>query len=378
MALLLALVLLALCAVLRPFVLLLWRQHRSPPARPPRPALRVLAVRQPRGDARAGEQQPRRPLGRPLRPRLCLPRFLSGPRLMTTDPVAIAHILGHADDYPQARLCARHPRRHGRRSRRPSSSSRGDAHRRQVRGLPSPSATRCLTHPRSAQDPRTCLFIADPAAPLNQVQTPAFSAAHIRTLTPVFYDKATEVAYMRLVTILYSPRAAARHLARHTRRHRSFLGTSAPSTSSHGRGRATLDVIGLAGACFLLLLTHRSSPRRLRVRLQRADRRHERARARLLLRLRHRPPLPASSPILQAWFPILRRFVRPFPFSPFFPHPIPFASLIFPTPAPYSISISIHSLFLCLFPFPPRRSQAPIYTPRAHRRAHWPTYTGVL
>ena len=58
--------------------------------------------------------------------------FLSGPRLMTTDPVAIAHILGHADDYPKPdfvrdTLAAMTAGRDG------LLVVEGDAHRRQVR-----------------------------------------------------------------------------------------------------------------------------------------------------------------------------------------------------------------------------------------------------
>ena len=83
-------------------------------------------------------------------PALVYRGFFSGPRLMTTDPVAIAHILGHADNYPKPNfvrdtLAAMTAGRDG------LLVVEGDAHRRQVRiSLLSHTASRCLTSPGPA------------------------------------------------------------------------------------------------------------------------------------------------------------------------------------------------------------------------------------
>ena len=105
------------------------------------------------------------------------------------------------------------------------------------------------------------------------------------------------------------------------------------------------------------------------------------------------PAASASSPSSKRGSPSYGASYVPSRLSPFFLlfPPSHRLSLVFPPPphtAPYSISISIHSLFLCLFPFPPeaaacpqtrtRRSQAPIYTPRAHRCAHYCTLARTL
>ena len=132
MALLLALVLLALCAVLRPFLLLLWRQHRSPlRALPGPPSASWLYGNLEEMHEQENNNLVARWTAR-YGPAFVYRGFLSGPRLMTTDPVAIAHILGHADDYPKPdfvrdTLAAMTAGRDG------LLVVEGDAHRRQVR-----------------------------------------------------------------------------------------------------------------------------------------------------------------------------------------------------------------------------------------------------
>lgn len=114
--------------------------------------------------------------------------FVGGCRLMTTDPVAIAYILRNAYDYPKpdfvreslATMAAGH---HG------LLVVEGDEHRRQ-----------------------------------RKILTPAFSSAHIKTLTPIFWQKAVEL------------RDNWRSFPAHTQ-------IDALSWLS----RATLDIIGLAG-----------------------------------------------------------------------------------------------------------------------------------
>lgn len=83
--------------------------------------------------------------------------FIGGPRLMTTDPVAIAHILRHGYQYPKpdfvrdslASMAAGHDG---------LLTVEGDQHKRQ-----------------------------------RNIISPAFSTLHIRSLTPVFWDKAIKV-----------------------------------------------------------------------------------------------------------------------------------------------------------------------------------------
>lgn len=83
--------------------------------------------------------------------------FIGAPRLMTTDPVAISHILAHAYEYPKpdfvrdslASMAAGHDG---------LLTVEGDQHRRQRRIL-----------------------------------SPAFSKLHLASLTPVFWEKAVQV-----------------------------------------------------------------------------------------------------------------------------------------------------------------------------------------
>ncbi|KDR82630.1 hypothetical protein GALMADRAFT_220617 [Galerina marginata CBS 339.88] len=167
--------------------------------------------------------------------------FIGGCRLMTTDPVAVAHILGNAYHYPKpdfvrdslASMAAGHDG---------LLTVEGDDHRR---------------------------------------QTPAFSASHIKSLTPIFWDKATELRDIWL----------------------SQLDT--PQDPGHENsvtrvdvlvwlGRATLDVIGLAGFGYAFnALTDDSN---------------ELARAFGVIFSTARKFRVMT--ILQVWFPILRRFRR--------------------------------------------------------------------
>ncbi|KAF7357654.1 Cytochrome P450 [Mycena sanguinolenta] len=83
--------------------------------------------------------------------------FIGGCRLMTTDPVAVAHILGNAYDYPKpdfvrdslATMAAGHDG---------LLTVEGDAHKRQ-----------------------------------RKILTPAFSSSHIKSLTPIFWDSANKL-----------------------------------------------------------------------------------------------------------------------------------------------------------------------------------------
>ncbi|CAL1713461.1 unnamed protein product [Somion occarium] len=83
--------------------------------------------------------------------------FVGGYRLMTTDPLAVSHILGHAYDFPKpdfirdalAEMAAGHDG---------LLTVEGDDHRRQ-----------------------------------RKILTPAFSASHIKTLSPIFYKKASQL-----------------------------------------------------------------------------------------------------------------------------------------------------------------------------------------
>ncbi|KAJ6466379.1 cytochrome P450 [Mycena sanguinolenta] len=133
--------------------------------------------------------------------------FIGGCRLMTTDPVAVAHILGQAYDYPKpdfvrdslATMAAGHDG---------LLTVEGDAHKRQRRIL-----------------------------------TPAFSSSHIKSLTPIFWDSAKQLRDIWLHT-------AAQ--ADGTETNESKSKSSIPPGYVRvdvlkWLGRATLDAIGLAG-----------------------------------------------------------------------------------------------------------------------------------
>ncbi|KAK7469446.1 hypothetical protein VKT23_003917 [Stygiomarasmius scandens] len=116
--------------------------------------------------------------------------FVGGCRLMTTDPLAVAHILGNAYSYPKpdfvrdslATMAAGHDG---------LLTSEGDQHRKQ-----------------------------------RKILTPAFTHSHIKSLTPIFWEKAEK---LRDIWLDKGSLPLARVDAL------SWL------------GRATLDVIGLAG-----------------------------------------------------------------------------------------------------------------------------------
>ncbi|KAJ7081387.1 cytochrome P450 [Mycena belliarum] len=182
--------------------------------------------------------------------------FVGGCRLMTTDPAAVAHILGNAYDYPKpdfvrdslATMAAGHDG---------LLTVEGDAHRRQ-----------------------------------RKILTPAFSSSHIKSLTPIFWDKATQ---LRDIWLAAADEAAdANASADSTSTNPSAFPGYARVDVLMWLGRATLDAIGLAGFGYHFNsltgasdeLAHAfgvifSTARRFRV-----------------------------MTILQVWFPFLRRFRR--------------------------------------------------------------------
>ncbi|KII86568.1 hypothetical protein PLICRDRAFT_113427 [Plicaturopsis crispa FD-325 SS-3] len=117
--------------------------------------------------------------------------FIGGCRLMTTDPAAIAYVLGHAYDYPKpdfvrdslATMAAGHDG---------LLTVEGDVHKRQ-----------------------------------RKILTPAFSSSHIKSLHPIFWQKAIQLrdTWLKMAQETPAPRVDAL----------SWL------------SRATLDIIGLAG-----------------------------------------------------------------------------------------------------------------------------------
>ncbi|PPQ66616.1 hypothetical protein CVT26_009377 [Gymnopilus dilepis] len=175
--------------------------------------------------------------------------FIGGCRLMTTDPVAVGHILGHAYDYPKpdfvraslADMAAGH---HG------LVTVEGNDHKR---------------------------------------QTPAFSSGHIKSLSPIFWDKATELRDIWLAQVDHDTDTALHDI--------DGVGRDKYVSRTDvllWLGKATLDVIGLAGFGYAFnalrddtnelataFSTIFSTARKFRV-----------------------------MTILQAWFPILRRFRR--------------------------------------------------------------------
>ncbi|KAK0222053.1 cytochrome P450 [Armillaria fumosa] len=162
--------------------------------------------------------------------------FLSGSRLMTTDPVALSHILGHAYDYPKPdfvrdTLAAMGAGHEG------LVTSEGEVHRRQ-----------------------------------RKILSPAFSLSHIKSLTPIFWDKAEQLRDIWLQSSGNPVRIDAL----------SYL------------ARATLDVIGLAGFGY-----HFDS-------LSSCDNTNELAQAFSVIFSTARKFRLVT--ILQVWFPILRRF----------------------------------------------------------------------
>ncbi|KAJ7164713.1 cytochrome P450 [Mycena crocata] len=180
--------------------------------------------------------------------------FIGGCRLMTTDPVAVAHILGNAYDYPKpdfvrdslATMAAGHDG---------LLTVEGDAHKRQ-----------------------------------RKILTPAFSASHIKSLTPVFWDKATQLRDIWLHT-------ASEADEKETNESKSK--SSVPPGCARvdvlmWLGRATLDAIGLAGFGY-----HFNSL---------TDDNNELAQAFGVIFSTARKFRVMT--ILQVWFPFLRRFRR--------------------------------------------------------------------
>lgn len=162
--------------------------------------------------------------------------FLSGSRLMTTDPVALSYILGHAYDYPKPdfvrdTLAAMGAGEEG------LVTSEGEVHRRQ-----------------------------------RKILSPAFSLSHIKSLTPIFWDKAEQLRDIWLRPSGNPVRVDAL----------SYL------------ARATLDVIGLAGFGY-----HFDS-------LSSRGNTNELAQAFSIIFSTARKFRLVT--ILQVWFPILRRF----------------------------------------------------------------------
>ncbi|KAJ7644303.1 cytochrome P450 [Roridomyces roridus] len=166
--------------------------------------------------------------------------FIGGCRLMTTDPVAIAHILANAYDYPKpdfvrdslATMVA---------GDQGLLTAEGDAHRRQ-----------------------------------RKILSPAFSSSHIKSLSPIFWDKANKLREIWLDTSDHAETKCARVDA---------LGWIS---------RATLDAMGLAGFGynFNSLL----------------DDKNELAQAFGVIFSTARKFRVMT--ILQVWFPFLRRFRR--------------------------------------------------------------------
>ncbi|PPQ81273.1 hypothetical protein CVT25_015057 [Psilocybe cyanescens] len=172
--------------------------------------------------------------------------FIGGCRLMTTDPVAIAHILGNAYHYPKPDFV------------RDSLASMTAGHN----GL---LVVEGADHKRQ-----------------RKILTPAFSAAHIKSLSPIFWDKATELRDIWLTEV-------------------DSASVDPGREDSVSRidvlvwlGRATLDIIGLAGFGYTFnALTDDSN---------------ELARAFSVIFSTARKFRVMT--ILQAWFPFLRRFRR--------------------------------------------------------------------
>ncbi|KAJ7695716.1 cytochrome P450 [Mycena rosella] len=182
--------------------------------------------------------------------------FIGGCRLMTTDPVAVAHILGNAYDYPKpdfvrdslATMAAGHDG---------LLTVEGDAHKRQ-----------------------------------RKILTPAFSASHIRSLTPIFWDKATKLRDIWLHTALGSQ--ADEKETNDTKSNSSVPPGYARVDVLMWLGRATLDAIGLAGFGY-----HFNSL---------TDDNNELAHAFGVIFSTARKFRVMT--ILQVWFPFLRRFRR--------------------------------------------------------------------
>ncbi|KAJ7246417.1 cytochrome P450 [Mycena rebaudengoi] len=182
--------------------------------------------------------------------------FVGGCRLMTTDPVAVAHILGNAYDYPKPDFVR-------------------DSLATMVAGHDGLLTVEGSVHKRQ-----------------RKILTPAFSSSHIKSLTPIFWDKANKL----------------RDIWLHTAESRSHPGEKTNESKSNSSvhpgyarvdvlmwlGRATLDAMGLAGFGY-----HFNSL---------TDDNNELAQAFGVVFSTARKFRVMT--ILQAWFPLLRKFRR--------------------------------------------------------------------
>ncbi|KAG6909259.1 hypothetical protein DXG01_001321 [Tephrocybe rancida] len=182
-----------LLILLTPLIRTLLRQLRSPLRHLPGPPSPSLLT----GSLAALADQENTPLLRDWEqsygPTYAYAGFLSGPRLMTTDPTALAHILGRPQDYQKPEFVRDSLARMGA-GYEGLLTAEGEAHRR-----------------------------------MRRVVGPAFSKTHLRSLTPVFEDKA------RMLSGIWGAEADEAGCAG------ARLDVMGPLA------RATLDVIGEAG-----------------------------------------------------------------------------------------------------------------------------------
>ncbi|KAF9485887.1 cytochrome P450 [Pholiota conissans] len=289
---LLAVLLLFTVLFLFPFLRLLYRQRRSPLRHLPGPPAPSLLL----GNLEEMHDQENNALlarwGARYGPAYVYRGFLGGCRLLTTDPVAVAHILGNAYDYPKpdfvreslASMAAGHEG---------LLTVEGEDHRRQ-----------------------------------RKILTPAFSSSHLKSLAPIFWDKAAELRDIWLAEIDNAPTSTTKEND-HTLLRIDVLSWL---------GRATLDVIGLAGFGYRFAAL--------------TDDMDELARAFGVVFSTARRFRVMT--ILQVWFPVLRRFVS---ISEIFCSLFLAISILFPTHSNFVSSrfnfASIHvlnflSLSLCL------------------------------
>ncbi|KAJ7175393.1 cytochrome P450 [Mycena filopes] len=180
--------------------------------------------------------------------------FIGGCRLMTTDPAAVAHILGNAYDYPKPDFVR-------------------DSLATMVAGTDGLLTVEGDVHKR---------------------QTPAFSSSHIKSLTPIFWDKAIK---LRDIWFQTAPQADEKETDVDTNESKSkpsILPGYERVDVLKWLGRATLDAMGLAGFGY-----HFNSL---------ADDENELAQAFGVIFSTARKFRVMT--ILQVWFPFLRRFRR--------------------------------------------------------------------
>jgi hypothetical protein len=164
--------------------------------------------------------------------------FFGGCRLMTIDLAAVAHIFGHAYDYPKpdfirdslAQMAAGHGG---------LLTVEGEVHKRQRKILVSISSFP--------------LFLP------NYFQTPAFASSHIKSLTPIFWEKAIQVCIRLDYCYSYPNCSQLRDIWL------KIAEESPPNPRIDALAwlsRATLDVIGLAGASLPPSLLPSRSPQK--------------------------------------------------------------------------------------------------------------------